>query len=199
MLYLPRHWEDSNPQLTFGHPLFDFPEQQTFDHVTLELTETVAQQLRKRAEQSVVGRLTSLAAAGSCKNGLVRLGRRGRRSASFVSNSTKLMTLRPTHLLGIRDLSDCLRCCRDLPGCKYVTYAPRGLTECSLYRTCSLDRLVRQARTLSVELTKSSLALIGQTRHETRMSEEIPRAWTYHSIPARAREQPQAPEEDMPN
>ena len=198
-----------NPQLTFGHPLFDFPEQQTFDHLTFELTAAIAQQLRKRAEGSVVGRLTSLAAAGSCKNGLVRIGRRGggRRSASVsVTNSTKLMTLRPTHLLGIRDLADCLRCCRDLAGCRYVTYTARGLTECSMYRTCSLDRLVRQARTMSVELTSASLALIGErepTRHETARSEtDIPRAYSALKV---AREQPQAPsesyseEEDMPN
>ena len=164
---------------THGHPLFDFPlERRTFDYVSMELSSADAARYRSRSMSSTAWRLAALATAGSCKpsRGSLRSVPRARGGSRLVASSAmhvtspvpspnasaRLTTLRPTHLIGIRDLADCLRCCAAWQGCRYVTFTPRGGTECSLYSACDLQRLSRQAKTLSLELTPASSSILDR-------------------------------------
>ena len=125
----------------------------------MELSDADAAAYRARARNSTAGRLAALGSVGSCKP-----KRGGRASAASNNDATaRLVTLGPTHHVGIRDIADCLRCCAAWPGCRYATFTPRGWTECSLYRECDLGKLTRQSKTVSVALTEASRALLASS------------------------------------
>lgn len=154
--HLPLAWEDANPDATAGRPLFDFPAN-AFDFVSIEVTQAMASTVLERTQLSSLGKLAALAIPGICKCEVAcQRGRRARRAFVATTNSNesvRLAVLQPTHLLGIHSLADCLRCCRDWPGCRYASFAPIGRFECTLFSACDVVRPQASPLQITVEVT----------------------------------------------